>query len=350
MRGATRIQVQLLLATSGALAGALVGFGAGLVPAPDVPALVAAAPAAALDALRVPAPSIRRQVPQYWGRVLPIRTVAVLYGTRLGIGPLTILPTWLWWAAMIVGVSRGPWAGAATGATFAIARVATMWIVGTRARRLDAADRSIRVAVAVVALAALAVGCSDDDDDAARSSSTSEMTTATIALEPTTTSTTTAEDTALDAQLLHDALPDFTLVADDVLDLDEAAKQEADVEAERALLETRGFVRGRARTWTDDVGEDVVLAVAYEMGSSEQAELYLVDGAETLTARGAARFDVPDVPGAFGFTTEEDDFIAHAVAFTSGPRWFLVLVGSATGTRTVDEVRSLAAAQAALVT
>lgn len=344
-----RAQVIALLALSGAVTGALVGFALGLIPMPDVPAWIAIV-AAVLDALRVPTLAVRKQVPQYWGRIFQPRTVAVLYGARLGVGPLTLLPTWLWWAAIAIGASRGPWVGAATGATFAVVRSLTMWLVGTRARSLDRADRSVRIAIAAVALVALAA-CSGDDDDedgAARRSTTTSSTASSLVLEPVTTTTTTPEDLALTDQLLTDALPGFARVRDDVLDLDAAAEAEADSEAERGLLETRGFVRGAARVWNDP-DEDVVFVTAYELGSKDQADLYLVDGAETLTARSATRFDASEIPGAFGFTTREESFIAHAVAFTRGPHWFLVLVGSSDGSRTVAEVLQLAAAQAALV-
>jgi hypothetical protein len=344
VRGATRIQVNVLLALSGAVAGALVGFAIGIIPMPDVTPLVAI-PAALLDALRVPTLSIRKQVPQYWGRIFSARVVAVLYGTRLGVGPLTILPTWLWWAATAIAVSRGPWQGALVGVLFAVARTVTMWVVGTKARRLDRADGAIRIAIAALSLVALAA-CGGDDASSAAATTTS--TPSTIRLEPETTTTTTPEDAVLDDLLLDDALPGFTLAGDDdVLDLDAAAEAEADPEAERALLETRGFVRGVARRWTDP-HEDVVYVASYELGSKEQADLYLIDGSETLMARSAVRFDVPDVPGAFGFTTTEPDFVAHAVAFTRGPRWFLVVVGSSSGDRTEDEARTLAAAQSAL--
>jgi hypothetical protein len=335
VRGATRFQVNLVLALSGAVTGALVGFAAGVVPLPDAPAVPVAVGAAVLDALRVPVLAVRRQVPQYWGRIFGPRLVALLYGARLGVGPLTLLPTWLWWAAIVVGATRGPWAGAATGATFAVVRTVTMWIAGTRARSLDRADRPLRLAIAAVALVALAACSGDDDDDSSASAPASTSTTdaPTIELEPSTTTTTTPEDTALGDLLIDEVLGGYSLVRDDVLDLDAAAQ-----------VETRGFVRGFARTWTDPQ-DDVVFVTAYEFGSAQQAELYLVDGAETLTARGAERFDVPDVPGAFGFTTVEDDFVAHAVAFTRGHRWLLVLVGSSTGGRTVDEAIQMATLQ-----
>ena len=339
------MQVLSLLALSGATSGALVGFAMGLAPLPDAPTWLAIV-AAVLDALRVPTLAVRRQVPQYWGRIFPPRTVAVLYGARLGVGPLTLLPTWLWWAALAIGSSRGPWLGAAAGATFAVVRTLTMWAAGTRARSLDGADRSIRLALAAVSLVALAA-CSGDDDDAAPAPSTTAPPT-TLELEPATTTTTTPEDAELTDLLLTDALPGFARVREDVLDLEAASEAEADVEAERALLETRGFVRGVARVWNDSE-HDVVFVTAYELGSAEQADLYLIDGAETLTARSATRFDAGEIPGAFGFTTREDDFIAHAVAFTRGPRWFLVLVGSSDGSRTPAEALRLATQQAALV-
>lgn len=342
MRGVTRIQVNALLAVSGALTGALVGFAVGIIAMPDVPAWVAI-PAALLDALRVPTLSVRRQVPQYWGRIFSPQLTAVLYGARLGVGPLTILPTWLWWAAMAVGVSRGPWAGAAVGMTFAVARTITMWVVGTRARRLDGADRGIRLAFAVLALATL-VACSggdDDDDDAATTTTIPEL-----QLEPSTTTTTTPEDTALQDLLLDDdAVPELTRDRDEVLDLAAAAATEVDEEAERALLQTRGFVRGVARRWLGPA-DDVVFVTAYEFADADQADLYLLDGTETVLARGAEQIEVPDVPGGIGFRTESEGVVDFAITFTRGARWFLVVGGSATETIDLADVQRLAAAQA----
>lgn len=347
MRGATRIQVNALLALSGALTGALGGFAVGIIPMPDVPVWVAI-PAGLLDALGVPTLSVRRQVPQYWGRIFSPQLTAVLYGARLGVGPLTILPTWLWWAAMAVGVSRGPWAGAAIGMTFAVARTITMWAVGTRARAMDRHDRSIRIALAALALVTLAA-CSggDDDDTDAAAATTTTASVPELELEPATTTTTTPEDTALLDLLLDDeTVPELTRDRDETLDLDAAAESESDVEAERALLETRGFVRGAARRWVGP-SDDVLLVTAYEFAAADQADLYLVDGTETVLARGAEQVEVPDVPGAVGFRTVDGDFEAHAIAFTRGTRWFLVVGGSSIGTIGLDDVGRLAAAQAA---
>lgn len=310
--------------------------------------MVVAVPVALLDAVRVPAPSVRRQVPQYWGRIFPPRTVAVLYGARLGVGPLTILPTWLWWAATAIAVSRRPWAGAAAGVAFAVSRVITMWLAGIRARAIDGADRTIRLTFAALALVALAACSGDDDDGDPAGADDATTTISELTLEPRTTTTTTPEDTALAELLLMETLPGFDVVAEAVLDLDDAAALEQDEVAERALLETRGFVRGASRTWSGP-NEDVAFVTAYELGSPEQAEVYLIDGAEQLTARGASTFEVPDIDGGFGFTTEEDEFVAHAVAFARDALWFLVLVGSVDGSRAMEEAISLAADQAALV-
>lgn len=349
MRGAEGIVVTGLLALSGALTGGLVGFAAGLVvpelPTAAVVAIVAAA--LALDALGRPRPlAVRRQVPQLYGRWFGARTVAVLYGARLGVGPLTILATWTWWAALALGASLGPWPSAVVGATFALARTATMLgaVAGTRtgtamSTRM-AAVRKARPAVvwvSTVAVVAVALAaCSDDDPEAVEPMPTVE-------LEPETTTTTTPEDTAVTEVLLDETLPGF--VPDDVLllDLELASQQEQDVEAEKALLETRRFERGASRSWTSE--DDVAYVAAYRFASPEDATAYLADGAETIEARGATPFPVPDIPGAVGFTTAEESFTTHAVAFTRGPMWFLVLIGSPTGARTADDARALAAAQ-----
>ncbi len=179
----------------------------------------------------------------------------------------------------------------------------------------------------------------------------------TLDLEPATTTTTTPEDRAL-SELLPEEPP---LVgfdrADDILgagplDLDAAAAAEADVAAERERLEARGFRRGVSRAWIDP-GEDVVYLAVYDFDDAEGATRYLEDSGATLEERSARRFDVPGVAGATGYTTVEESeqgtFTAHAVAFTSGERWVLVLVGSPGSARTEDDARAVAAAQAALL-
>src|SRR5690606_22169942 len=104
--------------------------------------------------------SVGRQVPREWSRLFSPPTVAVLYGGRLGVGPATILTTWLWWAVLILGAAGGVWTATAAGAAFGLVRTVVMvalaeWI------RVAAAPRMARVraleTTALVALAPLAV-------------------------------------------------------------------------------------------------------------------------------------------------------------------------------------------------
>lgn len=227
----------------------------------------------------------------------------------------------------------------------------------------------------LVALATLVTGCGGDDDaGSARPSTTTtsddvgdaeagdgttpapdETTGATLELTPAPTTTTTPEDRAMSDLLLDDVPLEGFSRADEALgagplDLDAAAAAENDAAAERALLETRGFERGVSRAWLDP-GQDVVYVAVYDFADVEGAAAYLADGAETLRARGAIPFDVPEVAGAVGFTTIEESsagtFTAHVVAFPAGDRWVLTLVGSADSGMTPDDARAVAAAQAA---
>ncbi|MCU1376109.1 MAG: hypothetical protein JWO68_3395 [Actinomycetia bacterium] len=369
MRGALRIQVLLLLALTGAVTGALVGWVAGVLwlvlggPAPTTTAaVIVVLVVAGLEAIGRPRPpAVRTQVPQLWGRIFGSRTVAVLYGARLGIGPATILPTWLWWGAFVLSAACGPWVAAGAGALFAVTRTVVTHgaVAGVRSgpvmsRRIATvrrAERPIAVGVAVaVAVLALA-GCGGGDDPAAAAP---RRTTTTLAPATSSTAPATPEVLTLDDALLDDTLPGFhrddAAVGAGPLDLEAAARAEVDVDAERAVLETRGFVRGASRAWTGP-DDDVAYLAIYEFADAEGAAAYLVDGTEHLGARGATRFDVPPVVGARGFTTLDHDedgtaFTAHAISFTRGPRWFLVLLGSHSGRRTTTEAIDLAQRQA----
>lgn len=322
---------------------------------------------AVLDGLGRPRPpAVRRQVPQLWGRLFDARTVAVLYGARLGVGPATILPTWLWWGGLVVGAACGPWVGAAAGAAFALARsmvthasVAGVREGGAMSRRIAGVrrlERPVALAVVVLVAALLLAGCSGDGDgagdgDAGPTRTSLDLVPDDDTVPPsTTTPTSTPETATLDDLLLDGTFAGF--VRDDEavgagpMDLEAAARAEADVDAERALLETRGYVRGTSRAWVAP-GDDVAYLAVYEFATPEGAAAYLVDGAEHLEARGAERFDVPGIEGAAGFTTTEPNFTAHAVTFTRGTRWFLVLLGSPEATRSRDEAIGLATRQAA---
>ena len=64
-----------------------------------------------------------RQVPQEWTRLLDPRVVAMLFGARLGVGPLTILSTWSWWSFTIGAALLGVGSAALVGATFGFVRL-----------------------------------------------------------------------------------------------------------------------------------------------------------------------------------------------------------------------------------
>ena len=64
-----------------------------------------------------------RQVPREWGRILPVPVAAGLYGARLGIGPLTILSTWTWWAVTLAAAVAGPAEAVLVGACFGLIRM-----------------------------------------------------------------------------------------------------------------------------------------------------------------------------------------------------------------------------------
>jgi hypothetical protein len=161
--------VASLLLVSAATTGALAGFALGVVwivlrlPALP-PSWAAVAVGAALAADLGPRPlSVGRQVPREWGRLLGAGTAATLYGARLGVGPLTILSTWLWWAAALVGASLGAGCSAAVGAAFGAGRVAVMLGASAgagrvMARRMAAVRRRERVTARGVALAGV-VAC-----------------------------------------------------------------------------------------------------------------------------------------------------------------------------------------------
>jgi hypothetical protein len=67
------------------------------------------------------------------GRFSP-PVAASLYGARLGVGPLTILRTWLWWAAFVLAATLGPGVAAAAGIVFAGVRGLTMVAAGSCVR------------------------------------------------------------------------------------------------------------------------------------------------------------------------------------------------------------------------
>ena len=355
-----------LLTVSSAGSGALAGFALGLVGelldvADDVPwpsLAVALVAVVVLDRF-VPPVSVRRQVPQLWGRVFSARTTAVLYGARLGVGPLTILRTWWWWLAVIVGALAGVWVSVGVGALFGAARIVVMLAVGTRAGGLRRSERfavlsGVATALVLIAFVAVADSSADRDGDrhvtstGSRSGTTDDVrrrgedasddeTAPSRAPTTTATPTTVPADPALEASLPLDLGGGYERVADDparalgAIDLDTAAAIEEDEQAERSLLETRHFELGHARAWRHDDGRTAYVA-AYRFGASADADAYLVDGFITLEGRGARVYDVTNPAGARGFsqaaTEGEASEVAHGVAFVRADVFFLVVVTS----------------------
>lgn len=361
-----------LLALAATGSGAVAGFAAGVVwaavglPGASQPlAALVVAVALVLDVMGLPRPlAVGRQVPRSWARVLPLRVAAVLYGARLGVGPATILNTWLWWAAALVGAAAGPWWSTAVGGAFGLARVAAMLLVSAhveddmaaRMQRLRIRERIGRpasLAGAAVALAVVLVACTGGGDGGRHAAQKSAEERA-----GTTTSASTTPPAPLgppvdEALLLTDVGPDSIRVPDDSrpglgsLDLDAAARVEADTSAERSLLATRGFRRGLARAWRTASGDEVYQAV-YEFRDEAGAAAYLQDGLITLEGSGAERYPVEGVPGATGFSQAEarptGAVTSHGVAFVRAHRFFLVFASSSRTGTTPGAVADLARA------
>lgn len=346
----------VLLALAAGVTGALVGFaagaawaGLGLPGATEPLAALMVAVAVVADVVGRPRPpAVHRQVPRAWARVFPIRVAAVLYGARLGVGPLTILSTWLWWAAFVLGATAGPWWSAAAGAAFGLGRVAVMVAVSARVegdmparmaqvRGRERVGRPLALAGAVVAVAVLLVACTGDRDKrgADRTSGADDgrgATTSTAAPTPPLPASVVAA-----ALLLDDLGAEWHRVADTrpglgPLDLEAAAKAELDTSAERALLETRGYKGGLARAWRNQAGDELYQAV-YEFPDEPSAAAYLQDGLINLEGRGATRYEVEGIPGATGFSQAErrpDGAVtSHGLAFVRGHRFFLLFLASA---------------------
>ena len=137
----------MLFIASGTASGGLLGFVAAL------PFLVLAEPGTRIVAMvigvgigldlirlvtgRPSPPTSGRQVPQEWGRLLGPEAVAVLYGARLGIGPLTILSTWTWWSVLVAASLIGPGTGALVGAGFGFVRLVVTVAASAMASRSD---------------------------------------------------------------------------------------------------------------------------------------------------------------------------------------------------------------------
>jgi hypothetical protein len=364
VRGRERVVVVVLLSTTAAFTGALAGFVAGVAWAASgrgavtvAAAVVAVAGVLALDLTPLPPVSVRRQVPQAWGRLFGAPTVAVLYGARLGVGPLTILRTWSWWGAVLVAASAGVWWSVAVGGLFGLSRVLVMLVAGTRAGRWQGRpELAASVVVAALVLAALALAEERVLPPAQVSENRQPLSSTSASTSTTTTAPEPVADVGMGEALPAEVLPGWERIADSPgrhlgpLDLPAAAAAEKDEPAERALLETRHFVRGQARAWSAS-GARTAYAAAYEFASPADATAYLGDGLLTIEARGARVYDVADVAGAHGFSQAGDgqqsdsaSVVSHGLVFVRGPRFYLVFVSGPSSAVTPDDARSAAAA------
>lgn len=79
-----------------------------------------------LDHFGVRPLAVHRQVPQWWGHRYGPLAAAARYGPRLGVGPATILTTWLWWAGLILVALTSPWWAVIGSVGFVVARIAAM--------------------------------------------------------------------------------------------------------------------------------------------------------------------------------------------------------------------------------
>ena len=311
--------------------------------------------------------SIGRQVPREWSSIFSPVTTAILYGARLGVGPLTQLSTWMWWIALGGGALLGVGPSVLIGTVFALIRLlvtiaVSLWAEGPRHQqrfaRLQRAQRpGWRLLLGIALVGGFVIsGCSpdrpeldtsgpmlsprpDDRNDQegtpvtepapTRITTTTDSEPATMPTptepptesvptptEPPTESVPTTEsvpaaDRGLDPALL-DAIPAFTRIVDPAidrpLDLVAAAAIQPDPTEEQPLLETRGFRQGWTRAFRSDPSDvglsDVVVATVYEFEGPTEAAFYLEDGLITIGGYGGRFFDVPTIEGARGFVQE----------------------------------------------
>lgn len=158
----------LVLLVGGAVTGvgapvAIAALGQRFGPGPGAGRMATAAGlvagALALDRLGVRAPAVGRQVPQPWGHRHGPWAAALRYAPRLGFGPATIVPSWLWWAGLGVGTMGGVGSALAFGISYVCIRCWTT--VGIGAGVPDGvamAQRMRRVVTARPAADRLAVG------------------------------------------------------------------------------------------------------------------------------------------------------------------------------------------------
>ena len=353
--------------------------------------------------------SVGRQVPVEWGRLFDPRVVAVLYGARLGVGPLTMLSTWLWWAATLgaamVGIAESVVVATAFGGIRLLVTVGASeradragharWFTRLRSGTTRAWLSLDGAAVALLALVALtAAACTSNTNveagpdqldepetittsegaDDVSSDATNEVdadgtatpTTTSDALTESSLSETSAPlvtspddieprppagEDALAAVLLDDVSgfdPVQSPEADRPLSIDDAATLQPDPTEELPLLETRGYQGGWTRAFRN-ADNDIIITTVYDFVSALEAEFYLEDGTITLIGDGGTIYEVESIPGARGFRQDVVDggetLVVYGITFTMQNQWFLVTILGDPATATPERLLPAAAAQ-----
>lgn len=344
-----------------------------------------------------------RQVPREWTRLFDAKIVSLLFGARLGIGPLTILSTWGWWVATITSALLGVVPAVTVGATFGFVRlvvtVAVSLVVHDRDHaswfgKLRARRRRGWAALNLAGLACLvsiaAVGCSGDEPRTApattgpprasvsaiesaaserplaapeviRPTNLEEIVRVQTTLGPVAPETIEVEPEIAEPVSLEEVLTDeidgFLPIdepgADRQLDIRAAADIQPDPTEEIALLETRGFEGGWTRAFRNDTN-DVAVTSVYQFEDVGEAEFYLEDGLITIGGYGGSFFEFEHLPGVRGFAQRfndgDEELVSIGAAFQSGPRWFLTYIVGSPETVTPDLLAPIVAKQKELDT
>jgi hypothetical protein len=89
--------------------------------------------------------AVRTQVPQSWGHLHGPWKAALRYGPRLGVGPATLLNTWLWWSGAVIAALGGWPAALLFAAIFVCVRsFFTVMVPGDPAHGVELATRMRR--------------------------------------------------------------------------------------------------------------------------------------------------------------------------------------------------------------
>jgi hypothetical protein len=93
--------------------------------------------------------SVQSQVPRLWGHEHGPWQAAARYGLRLGVGPATILSSWCWWGALIIGGMQSVQLACTLVAVFVLAR--SVMIAGVGFNITDGVAMAQRMATVRVA-------------------------------------------------------------------------------------------------------------------------------------------------------------------------------------------------------